>query len=305
MRLEWSGCCLLAPCDILFLGRRDLFYQLSLRFFANLESFTLDPAPLIEELALLGIAEYGFEGDEKQEAKVRLTPGSFCNVSHFGCTGTQDIASMLSEKSEMLEEYFGIQFVASAAGVRLTKLPMLLDNYTPLIGGLPEFIVQLAWKVCDLSPGHVLHDHPTRVGSISFQVNWNDEKPCFRGVARALGNFFALLPLVPPPPAFDVHDDAARKEAIRQSEVHRRDPASIHFITKYVRRPQLLLFPQTQLTSTPFCRNILFPAMREFLVVPRHLADNNEFIQVRVPCTMGSQMDTSTCCVVVWTACVH
>ena len=56
---------------------------------------------------------------------------------------------MLVEKSPMLMEYFGIRFEWSVEGARLVQLPILLDNYTPLQGGLPDFLLDLAWKVRD------------------------------------------------------------------------------------------------------------------------------------------------------------
>ena len=59
----------------------------------------------------------------------------------------QDIAAMLLEKGPMLKEYFGVGIVDSPEGPRLEQLPWLLDNYNPRVGGLPDFVLQLAWKV--------------------------------------------------------------------------------------------------------------------------------------------------------------
>ena len=55
-------------------GSRELFYQLSLRFFSNVESLQLEPAPLVARVARVAMEDRGFKGDAEQEAKVRTLP---------------------------------------------------------------------------------------------------------------------------------------------------------------------------------------------------------------------------------------
>ena len=110
----------------------------------------------------------------------------------------QDATSCLVENSEMLEEYFCIQIGkpkkssspctntnggdgkigddneesnAKNDDAVLTGLPILLDGHTPQPHGLGIFLFRLA-----------------------TQVNWKEEKACFKGVCEELGNFYSMLP---------------------------------------------------------------------------------------------------------------
>jgi hypothetical protein len=56
----------------------------------------------------------------------------------------------------------------------LKKLPVLVEQYEPFWGALPEFLV-----------------------TVATDINWTEEQPCFDGIARALAKFYA----VQPPPA--------------------------------------------------------------------------------------------------------
>jgi hypothetical protein len=58
--------------------------------------------------------------------------------------------------------------------VVLKTLPVLVEQYEPFWGALPEFLV-----------------------TVATDINWTEEQPCFDGIARALAKFYA----VQPPPA--------------------------------------------------------------------------------------------------------
>lgn len=47
---------------------------------------------------------------------------------------------MLKQKAEMLEEYFGIYFDLQG---KLSRLPVILDQYTPDMDRVPEFVLCL------------------------------------------------------------------------------------------------------------------------------------------------------------------
>lgn len=49
-------------------------------------------------------------------------------------------AKLLSEKSELLDEYFGIHVDPQA---NLSRLPVILDQYTPDMDRAPEFLLCL------------------------------------------------------------------------------------------------------------------------------------------------------------------
>jgi len=98
----------------------------------------------------------------------------------------EQTAMCLMEHAEMLKEYFGIVLQNSERGsadgcaestekisdrVMLTGLPILLDGYEPSPHGLPLFLLRLA-----------------------TEVDWTDEKPCFHGICRELGAYYAQLP---------------------------------------------------------------------------------------------------------------
>lgn len=54
---------------------------------------------------------------------------------------------LLKQKSEMLEEYFGIQIDTNG---NLSRLPVVLDQYTPDMDHVPEFVLCLGNDVCSI-----------------------------------------------------------------------------------------------------------------------------------------------------------
>lgn len=80
----------------------------------------------------------------------------------------------------MLKEYFAIDI--DERGL-LRGLPILLTGHAPHPGAIPGFLYRLA-----------------------NGVEWQYEKACFEGIARALGVCYATLPLDEP----DVLNDASR-----------------------------------------------------------------------------------------------
>ena len=55
------------------------------------------------------------------------------------------IVEFLKKKTEMLKDYFSLEIDEEG---NLTGLPLLIDNYIPLLEGLPMFILRLATEVC-------------------------------------------------------------------------------------------------------------------------------------------------------------
>lgn len=68
---------------------------------------------------------------------------------------------------------------------------MLLDKYTPIMEGLPLFILRLATEVraALFLPGGVS-------GKVSdgfrLQVNWDNEKECFRDFSKECSAFYSI-----------------------------------------------------------------------------------------------------------------
>uniref|UniRef100_A0A8C7CSB1 DNA mismatch repair protein MLH1 n=1 Tax=Oncorhynchus kisutch TaxID=8019 RepID=A0A8C7CSB1_ONCKI len=78
----------------------------------------------------------------------------------------QYIVDFLKKKSEMLEDYFSMEIDQEG---NLTGLPLLLDKYTPPMEGLPMFILRLA-----------------------TEVNWDNEKDCFREFSKECSQFYSI-----------------------------------------------------------------------------------------------------------------
>ncbi len=70
------------------------------------------------------------------------------------------IQQLLQDKAVLLQECFGIQVDAEG---RLAALPQLIEGHCPDLDRLPLFVLQLA-----------------------RDVDWEDEKQCFKGLAQVI-----------------------------------------------------------------------------------------------------------------------
>ncbi|KAM8738699.1 DNA mismatch repair protein Mlh1 [Acanthopagrus schlegelii] len=130
---------------------QELFYQILIYDFGNFGVLRLStPAPLYD-LAMLALESDGSGWTEEDGPKEGLA---------------QYIVDFLKNKAEMLEDYFSMEIDQDG---NLTGLPLLLDNYTPVMEGLPLFILRLA-----------------------TEVNWDDEKECFRDFSRECSMFYSI-----------------------------------------------------------------------------------------------------------------
>lgn len=68
------------------------------------------------------------------------------------------IQQLLQDKAALLQECFGIQVDPEG---HLAALPQLIEGHCPDLNRLPQFVLQLA-----------------------RDVDWEDEKECFRGIAQ-------------------------------------------------------------------------------------------------------------------------
>ncbi|GMQ02111.1 hypothetical protein CsSME_00048492 [Camellia sinensis var. sinensis] len=158
---------------------KELMYQQVLRRFAHFNAIQLsDPAPL-PELIMLALKEEDVdpECNEKDELKEKIAEMN---------------TELLKNKSEMLEEYFCI-YVDSQGN--LSRLPVILDQYTPDMDRVPEFILCLG-----------------------NDVDWEDEKSCFQSIAAALGNFYAMHPPLLPNPSGDGLQIYKRRKPFRSPQ---------------------------------------------------------------------------------------
>uniref|UniRef100_A0A0D9VAD6 DNA mismatch repair protein Mlh1 C-terminal domain-containing protein n=1 Tax=Leersia perrieri TaxID=77586 RepID=A0A0D9VAD6_9ORYZ len=139
---------------------KELMYQQALCRFGNFNAIQLsEPAPL-RELLVMALKDDELMTDENDDEKLEIAEVN---------------TEILKENAEMINEYFSIHIDPDG---KLKKLPVVLDQYTPDMDRLPEFVLALG-----------------------NDVNWENEKECFRTVAAAIGNFYALHPLILPNPS--------------------------------------------------------------------------------------------------------
>ncbi|XP_077352149.1 DNA mismatch repair protein Mlh1 isoform X2 [Festucalex cinctus] len=130
---------------------QELFYQILIYDFGNFGVLRLStPAP-IYELAMLALDSEESGWTEEDGPKEGLA---------------QYIVDFLKKKAEMLEDYFSMEIDQEG---NLRGLPLLLDKYTPVMEGLPMFILRLA-----------------------TEVNWDSEKDCFRDFSKECSAFYSI-----------------------------------------------------------------------------------------------------------------
>ncbi|XP_026164245.1 DNA mismatch repair protein Mlh1 isoform X2 [Mastacembelus armatus] len=130
---------------------QELFYQILIYDFGNFGVLRLStPAPLYD-LAMLALdsEESGWTEDDGPKEGL-----------------AQYIVDFLKKKSDMLMDYFSMEIDQEG---NLTGLPLLLDKYTPIMEGLPMFILRLA-----------------------TEVNWDSEKECFRDFSKECSMFYSI-----------------------------------------------------------------------------------------------------------------
>ncbi|XP_066534708.1 DNA mismatch repair protein Mlh1 [Hoplias malabaricus] len=130
---------------------QELFYQILIYDFGNFGVLRLSsPAPLYD-LAMLALDSMDSGWTEEDGPKEGLA---------------QYIVDFLKKKAEMLEDYFSVEINEEG---NLTALPLLIDNYTPAMEGLPLFILRLA-----------------------TEVNWDNERECFRDFSKECSHFYSI-----------------------------------------------------------------------------------------------------------------
>ncbi|KAJ1428000.1 DNA mismatch repair protein, partial [Ochromonadaceae sp. CCMP2298] len=158
---------------------KDLFYQLALRRFGEVERLTLNPP-----LPLLLFLRGAIEAEAQAGRVVGAEPGAGGGGSGGGGQGqgtegregaegqieklAQAGVALLLLKAPLLDEYFGIKIDETGS---LHSLPSLVAGHCPLPDGLPYFLL-----------------------SLYSQVDWSEETACFRTIALALGEYYSALP---------------------------------------------------------------------------------------------------------------
>lgn len=159
---------------------------------------------------------------------------------------------LLKEKAEMLEEYFCIYIDPQG---NLSRLPVILDQYTPDMDRVPEFVLCLG-----------------------NDVDWEDEKSCFQTISAALANFYAMHPPILPNPSGDGLQHYRRKSDMVSidEDLSRSAMNEVGEIEH-----ELLAEAETAWAQREWSvQHILIPAMRLFLKPPSSMAKDGTFVQV-------------------------
>ncbi|XP_034465197.1 DNA mismatch repair protein Mlh1 [Hippoglossus hippoglossus] len=148
---------------------QELFYQILIYDFGNYGVLRLStPAPLYD-LAMLALDSEDSGWTEEDGPKEGLA---------------QYIVDFLKKNAEMLQDYFSMEIDQEG---NLRGLPLLLDKYTPVMEGLPMFILRLA-----------------------TEVNWDNEKDCFRDFSKECSMFYSIRKqyILEPEPGEEQDDEA-------------------------------------------------------------------------------------------------
>jgi DNA mismatch repair protein MLH1 len=149
---------------------QQLFYQLALLQFGGLRAATLKGR--VDVTKIMAFAMELEEGNDDDNADI-IKDSDANSISSNKSTNWElatQATTCLMERAEMLDEYFSIRLVKDGDDVYLEALPILLNGYEPSPAGLAVFLLRLA-----------------------TEVNWNDEKPCFRGICRELGHYYSVV----------------------------------------------------------------------------------------------------------------
>ncbi|KAK4290384.1 hypothetical protein Pmani_036706 [Petrolisthes manimaculis] len=151
----------------------ELFYQILLKDFGNFGLLKLSSAASIKELAMIALEQEASGWSEGDGSKEDLA---------------SYVATCLSSKAPMLDDYFSMQFDDDG---NLCTLPYLLDDYVPSMEGLPMLVLRMA-----------------------TEVEWSNEDECFQTLCREMAKFFAV-----PREQMDEDKDEEDKEDKKGEEV--------------------------------------------------------------------------------------
>jgi len=131
------------------------FYQSLISNFGEHGVLRLSPPPDVRSLVMLGleVPEVGWsEGDGSKEQLA------------------DTVVETLLLRKDMLQDYFSLELEVGEDGeLMLTGLPLLLQDYTPWLAGIPVYLIKLA-----------------------TEVNWKGEQECFESFCKETANFYAV-----------------------------------------------------------------------------------------------------------------
>ncbi|GAB2217520.1 hypothetical protein Drorol1_Dr00000717 [Drosera rotundifolia] len=229
---------------------KELMYQQVLRRFAHFNAIQLsNPAPLCDLIKLALKEEDLLDCQEDDDLRQKIAEMN---------------TELLQEKAEMLDEYFCIKIDPQG---NLSRLPVVLDQYTPDMDRVPEFILCLG-----------------------NDVVWDDEKSCLQTISAAIADFYAMHPPMLPNPSGDGLQQYKRKKEVADKcelDTSIESEETISPVRKGAMtaeedvEQELLAEAETAWAQREWSiQHVLFPSMRLFLKPPKSMATNGTFIQV-------------------------
>ncbi|XP_042987165.1 DNA mismatch repair protein MLH1 isoform X2 [Carya illinoinensis] len=223
---------------------KELMYQQVLRRFAHFNAMQLsDPAPIFE-LIMMALKE------DNSDPGCHENDGLIEKIAEMN-------TELLKQKAGLLEDYFCVHIDIRG---NLSRLPVILEQYTPDMDRVPEFVLCLG-----------------------NDVDWEDEKNCFQSISAALGNFYAMHPPMLPNPSGDGMQFYKKRKPLRNPEDEENTPENIGDDTTGENEieQELLSEAETVWAQREWSiQHVLFPSMRLFFKPPTSMATNGTFVRV-------------------------
>lgn len=220
---------------------KELMYQQVLRRFAHFNGIQLSDPASLRLLIMLALKEedLDLESNENEDLREKIAEMN---------------TELLKDKAELLEEYFCIYIDSHG---NLSRLPVILDQYTPDMDRIPEFVL-----------------------SLGNDVDWEDEKNCFQTIAAAVGNFYAMHPPLLPSPSGDGLQFYRRRKPEKNPD-DKEKATDIDVEMEDELEHELLSEAETAWAQREWSiQHVLFPSMRLFLKPPTSMATNGTIVQV-------------------------
>ena len=131
-----------------------LFYQKVIFDFQNFDIFNFSEAAPIHDLVMIALDDESSSWNPDHGPKEELATFA---------------TELLLSKREMLDDYFSIVITKEGS---LSGLPILVEQYYPLLHQIPMFLLRLA-----------------------TEVDWESEKGCFQSVAREIARLYTMKPI--------------------------------------------------------------------------------------------------------------
>ncbi|KAK7260352.1 hypothetical protein RIF29_26325 [Crotalaria pallida] len=222
---------------------KELMYQQVLSRFQQLNAISIsDPLPL-KDLIILALKEDDLDSEcnDNDDLKEKIAEMN---------------TELLKQKALMLEEYFSINIDKHG---NIARLPAILDQYTPDMDRIPEFVLCLG-----------------------NDVDWDDEKNCMQGVSVALANFYAMHPPMLPNPSSEEGLLFYKKRKVIDNRIEENacDSTGGDVVNNKVEH-ELLAEATTEWAQREWTiQHVLFPSMRLFFKPPVSMATNGTFVKV-------------------------